>query len=1342
MKPEINYPQRPSWVRASAARAIAPAIILFSVLFFACSAYGQSVPGFQAPDKPKVQDDTPIAVKAARGEVPFSQMYGHLKLDSAKTKRLGQLSASEQKRKNKDSKFLRIGVVRPLISPLDPIADSTLYKVAEGDIRVAGVTSEGAVAVRVQFNSMSLPPGARVFVYSPTNPSEYYGPYIGRGTSEDGTFWTPPIQGDTAIIEYFTPANTKLARIPFKVSSIAHIYRDMSFEKGAAGFCELEVTADWQNVAKSVGRVDFVSGGSVGSCTGTLLNNAANDQKPYFLTANHCISTQSEASSVTVYWNYNTGDNPPGGTPTTNGSNLLVTGASSDFTLLFLTGSLPGGLFFSGWDSAAFNSTAPGTAIHHPNSSHKRISFGTARQPLSGNCLPGEQCLRVDWTSGVTEPGSSGSGIWIGSPSDPGGPRLIGTLTGGPSFCGASASDLWDVYGRFSVTYTSISSFLEGQACVTSLSSTSQTFPGSGGTGSFNVVAAGGCNWTAVPSDSFVTITSGSNGSGNGTVNFSVAANSGPQRSATIVVGGKVFTINQNGGGACAPSPISIGQTVNGNLTTGDCPLGDGTFYDPYSFTATAGQQVAISMTSSQFDTFLILNRPDGSVLSVDDDGGGGTNSRIPGGAGFITLPVSGTYTIWANAFSPSNTTGSYSLTLSAPAPRTLTVASSNPNSGIVVSVSPSDNNGLSNGTTPFTRTYNEFTTVTLNAPGSAAGGLIFLKWQKDGVDSSTSPVTSVTMDFNHTMTAVYGPPPTFTLTVASSNPSSGVPISVAPNDNGGLGNGTTQFTRTYNQFTQVNLNAPINGGGNSYFLKWQRDGIDLTTNRSTNVIASTNQTLTAVYTTLPPPPTPIPTPTPTSPGQAVAYQIDPAHTGSQFDPTVSTPLTQRWSRNLGSAVSYPLIAGNKVFVLAGVMLHALNAQNGATLWGPIEVGVSRGLAYESNRVFAINFNGLLRAYDASTGTQLWTRQLSGQAFTSPPTAMGGTVYVGGVSTLYAVNASDGTVKWSVPNAGGDQSAPAVTTNALYVSYSCNNAWAIGPAAGNVIWHYTSSCFGGGGKTPVYYNGRVYIRDTGLENLAFDAAVGLPVASIPAGPAPAFHGSTGFYLNVNIISTLEARDISTNAVKWTFTGDGTLSSAPIIVNGTVYIGSTSGKLYALDENTGANIWTGVVGSPVNRPDEQNLSEPLIGLGAGEGLLVVPASSSVVAYQSDVATTPPVIYVQEGTNNAVALDSVTFIQAPFRVSNEHNFSSDQRTRIIILTSYLGLKQSDLSDPTALVVELGGVNLPVENVGTLSILGLNSSYIVVRLPDNVPTGLQELKVKLRGVTSEVKMLNILP
>ena len=135
----------------------------------------------------------------------------------------------------------------------------------------------------------------------------------------------------------------------------------------------------------------------------------------------------------------------------------------------------------------------------------------------------------------------------------------------------------------------------------------------------------------------------------------------------------------------------------------------------------------------------------------------------------------------------------------------------------------------------------------------------------------------------------------------------------------------------------------------------------------------------------------------------------------------------------------------------------------------------------------------------------------------------------------------------------------------------------------------------------------------------------------------------------------------------------------------------------------------------------NISVPLNGLGAGEGLIVVPASNLLVAYEAAPAG-PPVIYAEDGTSNAAVIDSVTFVRGPFRKTNPNNFSSDQRTRIILLTSNLGLSQADLSDPSVLVVELAGVNLPVENVGAATIPGLSSSYIVVRLPDNVPTGPQ--------------------
>lgn len=82
--------------------------------------------------------------------------------------------------------------------------------------------------------------------------------------------------------------------------------------------------------------------------------------------------------------------------------------------------------------------------------------------------------------------------------------------------------------------------------CPASTSSTTMSFTASAGSGSFNIIAPGVCNWSAVNSDpSFITITSGS-GSGNGNVNFNVSANAAnTSRSGTITVGPHTLTVAQ-----------------------------------------------------------------------------------------------------------------------------------------------------------------------------------------------------------------------------------------------------------------------------------------------------------------------------------------------------------------------------------------------------------------------------------------------------------------------------------------------------------------------------------------------------------------------------------------------------------------------------------------------------------------------------------------------------------------------------------------------------------------------------------------------------------------------------
>ena len=349
-------------------------------------------------------------------------------------------------------------------------------------------------------------------------------------------------------------------------------------------------------------------------------------------------------------------------------------------------------------------------------------------------------------------------------------------------------------------------------------------------------------------------------------------------------------------------------------------------------------------------------------------------------------------------------------------------------------------------------------------------------------------------------------------------------------------------------------------------------------------------------------------------PAAAVAYQIGIGHDGYSGDTTIVPPLSRRWSRTFAGPVSYPLIADGMVFVTVadnggsyGTNLYALDQATGAILWSQPISGTYfwSNAAYDSGRIYVVNFDGLLRAFDAASGALDWSSQLLGPV-TSPPTADSGVVYEGGGGEVDAVSESTGSVVWTQPVESGDHSSPALSSTSMYVSYACGQVNAFDRVTGQQQWFTSGSCTGGGGKTPVYHSGQVYARDfTG--NKILDASTGALLGTFQAGPVPAFDGQIGLFLNAGTLQAVNGGTL------WTFTGDGGLDTAPVAVGSTVYEGSSSGMLYGLDVTTGQVVWSTNVGSGIGGPDEQDVSSPLTGLGAGQGLLVVPAGGQLTAY---------------------------------------------------------------------------------------------------------------------------------
>jgi len=359
---------------------------------------------------------------------------------------------------------------------------------------------------------------------------------------------------------------------------------------------------------------------------------------------------------------------------------------------------------------------------------------------------------------------------------------------------------------------------------------------------------------------------------------------------------------------------------------------------------------------------------------------------------------------------------------------------------------------------------------------------------------------------------------------------------------------------------------------------------------------------------------------------QATAYQVDVAHDGDIPDAGLAPPLAQAWSVTLPGAVSYPLIVNGMVFVTAAdKQVYALNQATGATVWSHSLGGTYAwsGLTYDQGRVFTLNNSGLLTAFDPTSGAVDWSEKLPVQYFfSSAPTAADGIVYISGAGsggTLYAVRESDGDVLWSRSVENGDDSSPAIDDQAAYVSYACGQDYAFDRTAGDLLWHHTSSCEGGGGKTSVVASGTVFARDGILGNLMLSASTGSVLGNFTAGPAPAVADDVAFMVSSSTVKAIA--DAGQGSTSWQFS-DGHLDTAPLLVGDLVFVGSSTGALYALDAATGTTSWSTDVGSAVPGPDEQNVSQPLTGLGAANGTLLVPAGTHLIAYRTAGAITDP------------------------------------------------------------------------------------------------------------------------
>lgn len=119
--------------------------------------------------------------------------------------------------------------------------------------------------------------------------------------------------------------------------------------------------------------------------------------------------------------------------------------------------------------------------------------------------------------------------------------------------------------------------------CAASLSANSSpSFPAAGGTGTVTVTTGTGCTWSTTGAPPWITLQSGASGSGSGTVNYTVAANTGlASRSVNLSISGLPYTVVQDGSCTYSLNPGSANFNGNGGTGTIRVTAGNGCTWSP-----------------------------------------------------------------------------------------------------------------------------------------------------------------------------------------------------------------------------------------------------------------------------------------------------------------------------------------------------------------------------------------------------------------------------------------------------------------------------------------------------------------------------------------------------------------------------------------------------------------------------------------------------------------------------------------------------------------------------------------------------------------------------------------
>jgi lysyl endopeptidase len=330
------------------------------------------------------------------------------------------------------------------------------YNLNGFDIWQVKIVSTGALSLNLIFEKFNLPYGARLFLFNEIE-NQYLGAFTSYNNKSTGKFAVSPVAGDELIVQYEVPAG-HMGKNDFVISQVNHDFigilkfSDRRPLGKTAGSCNIDINCwegeEWEDIKDAVCRI-IVNGREI--CTGSLVNNTKEDQRPYIISAAHCYDLLKYAETSVYTFNYESPYCAPlDGDPSNSVSGALMKAFSDslDFSLVELSLIPPPEFrpYYAGWDK---RSTLPdsSTSIHHPQGDIKKVAYDSdpaVYSNFSSDYTPNGFLKILRWNGGVTEAGSSGGPLF--NPQK----KLVGTLTGGSATCNNPVNDY---YSRFDMAW-------------------------------------------------------------------------------------------------------------------------------------------------------------------------------------------------------------------------------------------------------------------------------------------------------------------------------------------------------------------------------------------------------------------------------------------------------------------------------------------------------------------------------------------------------------------------------------------------------------------------------------------------------------------------------------------------------------------------------------------------------------------------------------------------------------------------------------------------------------------------------------------------------------------------